>query len=404
MKKILIYDDEDKQTERFENILKQALNRVGQDTDFEIKLLSDEGLQNSLEVLLKRQSEFRESGKYFYETTEVDNASIFIVDYDLLQSKAGGLLTGEIIAYIVRCFSECKLIIGLNQYGDNPFDLNLRGHPESFADLNLGETQLNNPDLWTGDWGDSRRGYRPWYWPNLPNALDNFDTRVKEVRQNLGKPICELLSFDTELFQFLSREIVQFISEEKEPAKTTFQEFVLQSGNGLRPKDVPIPDDDVDSGVLARIGAARISKWLEQLVLPEQDFLVDAPHLVSRYPSLIANDEKKIKAWNRTAQLVNCNELGLNTNMIEPYRFKKDSWISRPVWFWDKLREDESIKEVREPWLTVQPNWVFCEDASRFYNRRDCREFFANTDSPFTRRYVKAFEKVDYRPKVRFSL
>ena len=401
-KKILIYDDEDKQTERFENILKQALNRVGQDTDFDIKPLSDEALQNSIELLQKKQVGFRENGKCLDATTIFDEASIFIIDYDLLKSKVKGLLTGEIISYVVRCFSECKLIIGLNQYGRNSFDLTLRGHLESFADLNLGVDQLGNLDLWRGDWGGFRRGYRPWSWPNLLDSLHNFDRKVAEVRENLDSPICKVLGFKPKLFRLLPRGIVQFIgkSEEKELAETTFREFVIHSGNGLRPKDTTISDEDV----LARVGAARISKWLERLVLPEQDFLVDAPHLVARYPSLIAGDEKKIKVWNRTAQLVDYRDLGLDTDLIEPYRFKKDYWVSRPVWFWDTLRECESIQEIQEPWLTTKPSWVFCEDASRFYNRQDCGEFFADTDSPFTRRFVKDFKGVDYRPRVRFSL
>ena len=139
-------------------------------------------------------------------------------------------------------------------------------------------------------------------------------------------------------------------------------------------------------------------------MLPEQDILVDAPHLVSRYPSLIANDKQGIKAWNRTAQLVDYRDLGLDTELLEPYRFKKDYWISRPVWFWDKLRESEKITEVIEPWKTAKPDWVFCEDASRFYNRNACREFLADTSSPFTRRFAKGFKNVDYRPRVRFSL
>ena len=298
------------------------------------------------------------------ETTEFDEAAIFIIDYDLLKSQATKFLTGEIIAYIVRCFSECKLIVGLNQYGHNSFDLTLRGHPESFADLNLGVDQLSNPDLWRGNWGDFRQRYRPWYWPNLSDALGNFDRKVEEALENLDKPICEVLCFGPELFRLLPRTVVQFIGkvEGKEPDETTLREFVLQSGNGLRPKDATISDKNV----LARVGAARISKWLERLVLPEQDFLVDAPHLVSRYPSLITDDEKKIKAWNRTAQLVDCDELGLNTDLIEPCRFEKDYWVSRPVWFWDKLRECESIQEIKEPWLTVKPSWVFCEDAFSF--------------------------------------
>ena len=399
-KKILIYDDEHEQRRQFKNKLDQALKQAGKDQDFAIETLCEDALQCSIEKLQNRQEELRDNGTCSDETTEFDEAAIFIIDYDLLKSQATKFLTGEIIAYIVRCFSECKLIIGLNQYGHNSFDLTLRGHPESFADLNLGVDQLNKPDLWRGDWGDFRSGFRPWYWPNLSDSLCNFNRKVEDVRENLKEPIHEVLGFDRELFQLLPREIVQFISKGKEPSETTFREFIMQSGNGLRPKDKDISDDRV----LARVGAARISKWLERFVLPEQDFLVDAPHLVARYPSLIADNGKKIKAWNRAAQLVNYRELGLNTDLIEPYRFKKDYWISRPVWFWDTLRECEEIKEVREPWLTDKPSWIFCEDASRFHEQRDCEEFFADTDSPFTRRFIKGFKRVDYRPRVRFSL
>ena len=399
-KKILIYDDEEKQTERFENTLKQVLKQVGQDQDFAIETLCDNDLQSSIEALQNRQDGFRNDKKCSNVDTKFDEASIFIIDYDLLNSQEVKFLTGEIIAYIVRCFSECKLIVGLNQFGRNSFDLTLRGHLESFADLNLGEVQLSNSDLWRGNWDNLRQDYRPWYWPNLFDSLRNFDRKVAEVEDNLDNPICEVLGFDRELFQLLPREIVQFIGEEKEPAKTTFRDFVLQSGNGLRPKDEIISDDKV----LARVGAARISKWLERLVLPEQDFFVDAPHLISRYPSLIADDSEEIKDWNRTAQLIDYSKLGLHTGLIECYRFEKDYWVSRPVWFWNRLREDESIKEVREPWVTTKPDWVFCEDASCFYNQENCKEFFADTASPFTRRFVKGFDEVDYRPRVRFSM
>ena len=399
-KKILIYDDEREQIKRFKNKLEQGLKKAGKDQDFAIETLCEDALQCSIEKLQNKQEELRDNGTCSDENTEFDEAAIFIIDYDLLKSQATKFLTGEIIAYIVRCFSECKLIIGLNQYGDNPFDLTLRGHPESFADLNLGVDQLSNPDLWRGNWGDSRRGYRPWYWPNVSDSLHHFDKKVEDVRENLKEPIHEVLDFDRELFQLLPREIVQFIGKEKEPVETTFREFVRHSGNGLRPKDKDISDVKV----LARVGAARISKWLERLVLPEQDILVDAPHLISRYPSLIADGGKKINAWNRTAQLVDYDELGLDAGLIESYKFDKDYWISRPVWFWDTLRECDKIKEVREPWLTTKPNWVFCEDASRFYNRKECREFFADTNSPFARRFAKDFKRIDYRPRVRFSL
>ena len=415
---ILIYDDEPERKGKFKGELEKGLNEANQSKNFNVASLDGPEFQNAIKALEQRRIDFRKKKEIYFEENlkdgakNIDNTSIFIIDYDLLGSQveesSTGSLTGEIVAYLVRCFSKCKLIVGLNQYGSNPFDLTLRGDLDSFADLNLGEHQLKNPDLWRGNWGDSRQGFRPWYWPNLRDSLCNFDERVRDVQGNLEAPISEFLNFDAELFQLLPREIVQFIEkpEKKEHFQTTFWEFVVESGNGLRLKDTKGLNKGINDHILARVGAARISKWLEQLVLPEQDILVDAPHLISRYPSLITGDQKKIKTWNKIAQLIGHDKLGLNTGLIEPYRFKKDHWVSRPVWFWDKVRECERIREIIEPWVTVKPDWVFCEDASYFYNRENCREFLADTASPFIRRFLKYFDEdeVDYRPRVRFSM
>ena len=415
---ILIYDDEQGRPEDFKSELQNGLDNANLNGKFCIMSLEDDEFHSSIKALEQRRIEFREKNEIDFEKTsndgleKIDNASIFFIDYDLLTRQEEkktelftGSLTGEIVAYLVRCFSKCKLIVGLNQYGSNPFDLTLRGDLDSFSDLNLGEYQLDNPGLWSGD---SRQGFRPWSWPNLCDLLRDFDKRVEDVQNNLYTPISEFLDFGRELFELLPREIVQFIwkHKEREHFQTTFREFITESGNGLRSKDANDLDDNINDHVLARVGAARISKWLEQLVLPEQDILVDAPHLVSRYPSLITGDKEKIETWNETARLVNYDNLGLDTDPIEPYRFRKAHWISRPVWFWDKLRECEDIKEVTEPWLTVSPNWVFCENASQFYNRENCREFLADTTSPFTQRFVKYFndDEVDYRPRARFSM
>ena len=413
--KILIYDDEQKRTEGFKRKLDEGLDKADLSENFDIIPLKDSEFQNSIKALEQRRIEFRK-GEIDLENIpeddagKIDNASIFIIDYDLLGSQIDespiGSPTGEIIAYLVRCFSKCQLIIGLNQYGSNPFDLTLKGDLDSFADLNLGEKQLDNPGLWKGNWGDSKQEFRPWSWPNLCDLLRDFDKRVEEVQGNLETPISDFLNFDAELFQLLPREIIQFIEKPKgkEHFQTTFWEFVVESGNGLRLKDTKGLNKGINNHILARVGAAKISKWLECLVLPEQDILVDAPHLISRYPSLIVGEKKNIETWNRIAQLVQHDNLGLNTDLIEPYRFQKDHWVSRPVWFWDKLRESERIREIIEPWLTVKPDWVFCEDASYFYNRENCKEFLADTASPFTQRFVKYFDEVDYRPRVRFSL
>ena len=96
-----------------------------------------------------------------------DRAAIFLVDYDLLNADPSTYVTGEVTAYLVRCYSACGVIVGVNQFGENSFDLTLRNHPESYADLNIGANQLDNPGLWSTSW----KGFRPWYWPVLPDAL-----------------------------------------------------------------------------------------------------------------------------------------------------------------------------------------------------------------------------------------
>jgi hypothetical protein len=52
--KILIYDGEEKQTEQFENKLKQTLKKVEQDKGFAIETLSECDFQRSIEVLQNR--------------------------------------------------------------------------------------------------------------------------------------------------------------------------------------------------------------------------------------------------------------------------------------------------------------------------------------------------------------
>jgi len=393
MNKILIFDDE----EDFQGNLRKHLERLAfLEANFEISTPDNEEFRAWMDVLGKRQREFRKTGTWGGEPIPLDDVAIFVVDYDLFDTIP--FLTAENIAYLARCFSKCGLIVGVNQYGHNTFDLTLKGHPESFADLNVGQEQLHNPNLW----GGTALGFHPWHWPVLPDHLEDFEKKVEGIRESLKEnpkddiPIWQVLGFSPEKFDVLPRSIAQFLG--REPAKATFRRFVRESGNGLRLKDARNVNDDV----LARVGVARLSKWLERLVLPEQDILVDAPHLVSRYPSLLADESAGIEIWNATARRMRYDELGLS-EIIEPSRFKKDHWLSRPVWFWDELRECEDILEVREPWKVKRPNWVFCEDASQFYEK-GYREFVADTESPFSRRFVRMFEGVKYRPIPRFAL
>ncbi len=387
MKAILVYDDERHSGEQYANILNNVRSLKGR---FCAETLPTQDFLGEMKKLTERQKGYRRPGKVKSNSSIFDEVSIFVIDYDLLRADTKSYWTGEVVAYLTRCYSQCGILIGLNQFGDNPFDLTLKGHLESYADLNIGSKQLGRPGLW----GGAITGFRPWYWPDLINYLDAFHKKVKEVIDNIDEPLSEVVGI-SEIIELLPKTVIEFVG--KDPRKVTFRDFVTKSGQGLRRKDKNPRIEDI-----ARIAAARISKWLERLVLSGQNFLVDAPHLVSRYPSLLKGKHSSIESWDRTAKFQTVSKLGLDHSRIEKFRFRKEYWFSRPVWFWRPLSEFQKIREVSRPWEGEKIRLAFCEDSSSFHPLNECKEFLAEVDSPYDRRYVyHRFAGVDYQPRVR---
>jgi hypothetical protein len=331
----------------------------------------------------------------FRDKCPLDDVDILIVDYDLLALKGAGVMTGENVAYLARSFSRCGFILGLNQYGVDPFDLTLKGHPDSFADLNIGSEQLDNPGLWVEPW----KGFRPWAWPLIPQAIEAYQSRVRELHGCMGERILSWLKIPDLAIKLLPRTVTEFITKSPDPNQTTFAEFVAQSGNGLRSYR-----DQTSKECETRIAAARVSKWLERLVLSGQDILVDAPHLVSRFPSLLKGKARTATAFNRAASLQPPDKLGIDHAKIRDYRFIKSDWLSRPAWYWPSISALDSIEEVKQPWDVKRTDLAFCEDTSRFVPKKECQEFVADLPSQYARRYVEKVDYVDYRPGVRLSL
>lgn len=397
-KKIVVYDDEEGTGRHYADRL-NASTVVS--ASFRAKALPPEGLTSQLQVLLSRQKAFRGNKDWPEAGCVFDETDVFIIDYDLL--KQSPTTTGEHLAYLARCFSQCKLIVGLNQFGQNMFDLTLKGHPESYADVNIGSKQLDNPNLW----GGTKPGFAPSCWPSLTALVEQFGTRCSDVQRSVkdSVPLGTLLGIPDNVMRFLPRSVAEFIG--RGPGEVTCAQFVLRSGNCLRSKDAKKQERSVPPEMIARIAAARLSKWLERLVLPGQDVLVDGPHLVSRLPSLLRGSAEKIESWQGTARL-GCShrQVCVKWRAVESLRFKQAHWLSRPCWFWRDLceAEDLGIQEIKEPWTMRVPDWVFCEDASVFVRRDKCEEFVSDTESPYARRFVRRFKGVDYRPSVRFSL
>ena len=405
MKKILICDDDSNQRERWKSAL-QAIPSVKR--EFDVQTIGIKDFKVTLTDLEARRRRAR--GQKIMATKWGDNlfdsVSILIVDYDLLKFNKEDYLTGEGVAYLARCYSRCGFIIALNQFGENVFDLTMTGHPDSFADLNLGSRQLSNSALWHEPW----QGFRPSSWPMLPMAVKSFESRVQELQGSLNSKILPYFEFSPEISATLPRSTKEFLGKGNQVEDVTFKQFVEESGNGLRRKD-QAPDTES----LARIAASRVWKWLERMVVSGQDVLVDAPHLVSRFPSLLSGNAKVISTWNKTSSFKAINRLGLRYQVITDFRFKRLDWLSRPAWFWKPLSNFDKIAEVSDPWKAERPDFVFAEDLSKFVPRKQAREFVAHLPSPFVRRFV--FDKeaamgklpitvkgVEYVPAVRFSM
>ena len=327
-----------------------------------------------------------------------DKAAMIIVDYDLLDLEHDSYLTGENVAYLARCFSRCGTIVALNQFGgENSFDLTLAGHVQSYADLNLGAKQLVNRALWTGDGHD----FRPWSWPRLLDMPGELESRVRDVDGHLGDKVLEFLGISIESSLNLPRSVQSFLlGEEEDLDSVTLQRFVEDSGQGLRRKDKVFHPDSI-----GRIAAARLGTWLEQAVLPNQDLLIDAPHLVARCPSLIVG-ELNADNVSGTSTLGRDVALPLEVDKVAKWKYPKTNWLSRPAWFWNDLRESADLPEIQEPWEHGPLELVFREDSSDFGSLEESQQFIADLPSPNVRRYVRKphAKDVDYRPKVRFAL
>ena len=312
------------------------------------------------------------------EPNVADGTDVIIVDYDLLSYSETIDTTGSRLAYLLRCFSNCGFIIILNEFGSNIFDFSLGSPTDDFADIHVGDVQIGNPGLWQANFD----GYRPWYWPVVPDARKKFEQCVKDVRENLdGPPIVEFLGLDR-VIDWIPRRAQDYLSGKHRVEDVTFRDFVVSSRGGIAAKDELISEQ------LARVAAARIVALLNSIILPEQSALVDAPHLASRLPSLVLSGSGDISMWNRLCNPLNGELDELLADSVRQHKFQRSHWLWRPAWYWPQISNDEAIAEVRNPWSIEEIEWVFCENISRYTPIEFAQEFRARVSPPFIKRFV----------------
>ena len=373
MIRISIYDD-------FPNIGESWANKIrGACDNANVTAVDRNSFQDLMEEINRRRTAWRPGSNEDISTDpiDVDEAGIVVVDYDLLRYSESGDTTGSRLAYLLRCFTKCGLIIVLNEYGTNTFDMSLRSPTQGFADLHLGAAQIGNPGLWTG----SFEGYRPWHWPVLPHARENFERCVEDVREHLDEPVLEFLGLER-FIDWMPKRAHDFFLGGGDMETVRFSTFVNRARGGIEAKDKLSPE------CTARVAAARLVALLNGLILPEQSLLVDAPHLVSRFPSLIRDEAQDIHHWNRLCDPLDEGIDDLLEGALTAHRFNNRHWLWRPAWYWPDIARDERIAEVRDPWTVKDVDWVFCENVSRFLPAEFAVDFRADLAPPFNKRYV----------------
>ena len=370
---VLVYDDYPEIAESLANKVRAVCDKAN------VTAVKRETFHELIGLMNRRRAKWRASENDIasIESTDVDEADVIVIDYDLLSYSEATDTTGSRLAYLLRCFTKCGLIIVLNQYGTNAFDMSLRSPSLDFADLHLGAVQIGNPGLWTG----SLEGYRPWHWPVLPNARVNFEKCVEDVQENLDQPILDFLGLGR-FIDWMPKGAHDFFLGSGKMESVRFSAFVKQARGGIESKDELPPEH------MARVAAARLLALLNGLILPEQSILVDAPHLVSRFPSLIRGGDQNIHYWNRLCDPVNEEIDDLLVDVLTEHRFKRQHWLWRPVWYWPDINRDERIAEVKDPWRVKDVDWVFCENISRFIATALADDFRADVSPPFNKRFV----------------
>ena len=371
--KILVYEDVPAIATGWAEKIKEALGHA------EVKTPGKDDFLKLIELANERRALWREKRNQadFIRDHEADEAKIVVADFDLIHYSGMTDTTGSSLAYLLRCFTQCGFIIILNQYEENDFDLNLERRGEDFADLHVGGPQVGNPGLWKTQF----KGYRPWHWPITPNASENFERCVQEVRDNPDSPILEFLGLADKTY-WMSQRVLNLLSGSQQPEEVTFGSFVKTARGGIARKD------ELPPGQGARVTAARIITLLNRIVLPQQNLLVDAPHLVSRFPSLMRSGSNDIEDWNRLCAAFDDSVDDFLSDNLGEHKFPKPHWLWRPAWLWPEISRNDRIEEVKNPWAFVEPSWVFCENVSKFLPQHIADSFRADVSPPFTKRFV----------------
>lgn len=376
----------------------EQIKKIAQDGYTFQRVPNTEAVRESINELLRRQRSVHKNRPYDRQECVFDNTDILIVDYDLIYvDEENARHTGESIGRLARLYSDCSVVVVFNQFIQFDFDLSLRGHVTSHADLNLNIDLLAMSGLWNDPpWC----GFRPWSWQVLSRAVESQRAREAAFEEDLDRPIVETLGMSDDDAMGLSDTAFGFLAPKAKDfeglRKVTFRSFISMKPYARDTK--PLLLSNIPAAV--RFGTARIGKWLEREVLGPQDVLTDVPHLLQRFPFLLGQHVSKVEAWNSAI----LEPSRLEDKFDSSYWFKPAACLSKRAVWCRRLDADADFNKMRANFdYSKVPDIVFMEDASRFFPFSEGRQFRAGFHNFFDRRMVKKYRGIRYGPQRRFA-
>ncbi|MCG6116237.1 MAG: hypothetical protein MEQ84_13690 [Mesorhizobium sp.] len=336
-----------------------------------------------------------------------DDIDILAIDYDLLHlDDDGSRTTGEGVARLARTFSSCGVIVVMNQFKGPQFDLGMRGHLDSHADLNVDANLIDRPSLWH-DLEPAAGQFNPTTWTPLPILISAVRSLAADFEKaGLDATVMDLLGLPEEALAELSDTAFGFVDSEAETtdqlAKVTVRRFLSQA---LRDEALVKAFEAHSPKTLFSFAAFRIAKWLERAVLRPMDVIVDGLHLVDRLPFLInpakidtANPDSWYKAAADPAEF-------LHWDILAKYRNERASaCLGRAVFDWYRLAGDDQIDQLQDAYIASDAvRFFLAEDTSRFVAREALTRFRADFHNFGDRRAVERLGNITYGPMRRVT-
>lgn len=363
-----------------------------------------ESAKDAISRLLMRKLAIKDGGDLGSIDSEFDDIDILVVDYDLVHLDGdGSRTTGEGVARLARNFSNCGVAVVMNQFKGTQFDLGMRGHLESHADLNIDAELIGTPSLWKTV-SPAAGTLNPTTWTPLESILASGRS-LKELlgKSKFDQQILPSLGLDEDALVELSDTAYGFLNVEAETSeqllKTTLEHFLKRNLD----EDVYQPLADASPEFLFGFASFRLRKWLERAVLRPMDVLIDIPHLIDRLPFLIDADKADVtqsESW--TAACLNPNEL-LKWDAIDKFFNPAASAVlGKQVFNWYLVSENDEIGDLQDKFLQNDAEkFHLVEDTSRFVPVDSLTRFRADFHNFGDRRAIEKIPGISYGPQRR---